>query len=227
MNLAVIPARGGSKRILKKNIKDFCGLPIISYSINAAIKSNLFDKIIVSTDDSEILEVAKNFGAEIPFLRPKNISDDHTGTLPVINHALGWFEERNIIYRNICCIYPCSPLLKPVNLIKSLDLMKTAKADSCLPVCKFLSNPARSLIINSEGRLEWKNSEFKSTRTQDLQEIYHDAGTFYWAKREKWLSGDILDGVPYELPNEDFVDIDNQDDWSRAEFLFEYRNSKK
>ena len=94
MNLAVIPARGGSKRILKKNIKDFCGLPIISYSINAAIKSNLFDKIIVSTDDSEILEVAKNFGAEIPFLRPKNISDDHTGTLPVINHALGWFEER-------------------------------------------------------------------------------------------------------------------------------------
>ena len=225
MRVAIIPARGGSKRIPRKNIADFCGSPMISYSINAAKNSKIFDRVVVSTDDQEISEIALKFGAEVPFKRPKNISDDLTPTLPVVHHAIHMIEKDGITVDEICCIYPCSPLLLSEDLRKSLDEMIKSRSKSCIPVSRFQSAPQRAFLMSKTKSLKWADAKFKLTRTQDLEIMFHDIGSFYWATRDKWLSGDISNGIGYEVPAWRTSDIDDLDDWKRAEVI--YKSIKK
>lgn len=226
MNLAIIPARGGSKRIPKKNIKNFCGKPIISYSIQAAIDSQVFDKIIVSTDNDDIKEIAIKFGAEVPFKRPETLSNDTTPTVPVVAHAINYYDELNIIFDNVCCIYACSPMILSEDIKNSLKLMEEKKSSSCIPVAEFNSAPQRAILLDKNLKISWKFPEFKLTRTQDLELNYHDVGSFYWARRKSWLHGDISSGIGYEIPNWRAVDIDNISDWIRAELIYQAISKK-
>jgi len=219
MNLAIIPARGGSKRILKKNIRPFQGQPIISYAINAALQSNLFDRIIVSTDDKEIASLSQALGADIPFLRPKKISDDYTSTIAVVEHALNFFIASGFEYKRICCIYPCTPFITSDDLRDSYNLMESHKSESCIPVIEFDSAPQRGFKIKPDGKLDWLYPAYKNERTQDIDRAYHDIGAFYWATQSKWLSGDISDGSAYLFDRNRAVDIDTEEDWKRAETI--------
>ena len=226
MNVAVIPARGGSKRIPRKNIKPFCGKPMIAYSIESAKASELFDKVLVSTDDTKIAEIAKDFGAEVPFIRPAKLSDDHTGTDEVFIHALNYLINNDKNYRNACCIYPAVPLLKVSLLSEGLDRLRANNATSCFPVLEFCSPIDRALEINKKGRLGMIIPKYKSIRTQDLQSAYHDAGQFYWVNIEKYLKVKSIlcnNSVPIVLPKYEVVDIDSDEDWKFAESLYSIR----
>ena len=224
LNLAIIPARSGSKRIPKKNVKFFCGDPIISYPINAAKESGIFDKIIVSTDSEEIAKISENHGAEVPFLRPEELSDDHIATVPVINHAIDVLEADGYSFQNICCIYPCSPLLLAEDLKNSFDLMLEKNSDACIPVCEFISAPQRGFKLDTSKHLQWLHPEYKLTRTQDLEKAYHDIGSFYWATKEKWQKGDLDYARAFIIPNWRVADIDNEEDWKRAEMIYKLLN---
>lgn len=223
MNVAVIPARGGSKRIPRKNIKPFCGKPMIAYSIEAAKASELFDKVLVSTDDNNIAEIAKDFGAEVPFIRPAELADDYTGTDEVFIHALNNLINNDKNYRNACCIYPAAPLLKVSLLSEGLDRLIANNATSCFPVLEFCSPIVRALEINKKGRLSLILPKYKSIRTQDLQSFYHDAGQFYWVNIEKYLKVKSIlcnNSIPIVLPKYEVVDIDSDEDWKFAELLY-------
>ena len=224
MNLAIIPARGGSKRIQKKNIKLFHGKPIIGYSISTAMSSGLFERVIVSSDDDEIIDVSLEYGAEVLSKRSKELSDDFTPINSVITDVLSELGEEASKYENICCIYACSPFIRVTDLTNSFNIMKELSASSCIPVTEFHSSPYRAFKIVNK-RLKWLNPEYRLTRTQDLEKIYHDIGAFAWATRDKWNSGDISDGVAYEVPNNIFIDIDTEEDWDRAELLYKISNN--
>ena len=219
-NIAIIPARFGSKRIPKKNVKLFCGLPMISYSIEAAKASGLFDRILVSTDSREIATIVQKYGAEVPFLRPQELSDDHVATVPVINHAIDFLQSSGYSFQNACCIYPCSPLLLIEDLKNSYDLMLEKNSYACTPVCEFTSATQRGFRIDGNNHLRWLHPEYKLTRTQDLEKTYHDIGSFYWATREQWLKGDLDNSEAFIIPNWRVVDIDNEEDWKRAEIIY-------
>jgi N-acylneuraminate cytidylyltransferase len=221
MNLAIIPARGGSKRIQKKNIKLFHGKPIISYSILTAISSGLFERVIVSSDDDKIIDISKKYGAEVLSKRSSELSDDFTPINSVIKDVLIKLGDEALNYKNICCIYACSPFITTDDLINSLNIMEEFSALSCIPVAEFNSSPQRAFKIEKGNRLKWIYPEFRLTRTQDLEKIYHDIGAFAWATKEKWNTGDISDGVAYKVPNNIFIDIDTMEDWKRAELLYE------
>ena len=222
MNIAIIPARGGSKRIPRKNIKIFAGKPMISYAIEAARSSALFEKIIVSTDDHEIAEMALKFGAEVPFMRPPELADDFAGTVPVIAHAiktcldLGWQIE------NVCCIYPAVPFIQVADLHGALGLMNNNGANYIFPITEFPSSIQRALKLLNNGRTEPFFPEFELTRTQDSEAAYHDAGQFYWGKAKVWLINQKIhaSGMGYVIPNWRIVDIDTPDDWLRAELIY-------
>jgi pseudaminic acid cytidylyltransferase len=227
MRLAIIPARGGSKRIPRKNIKEFCGKPMIAWSIGAAKSSGLFDHIIVSTDDEEIAEIARNWGAEVPFLRPENLADDLTPTVPVIAHAikscinLGWVPDY------VCCIYPCAPLININDLVDAFNSIRASNSDFIYPVTEYAHPIQRAMHQLSSGKMQFLNSENALTRTQDLEKTYHDAGQFYWGKASAWLAHKLMhtDGLGMAIPNWRVVDIDTQDDWKRAENIFQKNNS--
>lgn len=227
MNVAIIPARGGSKRIPKKNIKDFLGKPIIAYSIENALNSKLFKKVIVSTDDEEIKDVVIKYGAEVPFIRPKQISDDYTGTHAVIGHAVKWLEDNSEILDYACCIYPTAPLIKKDDLIKGLELIQSGKWDSVMAATNFSYPIFRSFKILSDGGLKMTFPEHYNSRSQDLPEIYHDAGLFYWAKPDTWKDkpkeynekNSII-----KIPNHRVQDIDTLDDWKKAEIIYKIIN---
>lgn len=222
MLIAIIPARGGSKRIPKKNIKDFCGKPMIAWTIEAAKKSNLFDHIVVSTDDDEIAEISKKYGAAIPFLRPKNLSDDLTATVPVISHAVDFFTKLGWDINYACCIYPCSPFLLQEDLKKSLEIIKSKKADFIYPVTEYAHPIQRALKNTDNGKMKFFYPDYELTRTQDLEKSYHDAGQFYWGTNEAWLQKKKMhtDGLGMIIPKWRVVDIDCVDDWVRAEMIF-------
>jgi pseudaminic acid cytidylyltransferase len=229
MRLCVIPARGGSKRIPRKNIKPFNGKPIIAYAIEAARISSLFGHIIVSTDDSEIAAIARSFGAETPFVRPPELSDDHTPTAPVIAHAiniaqlLGWNVEQ------VCCIYPAVPLIQVDDLKKALLLKERTHTDFSFPVVEFPAAIQRALKREHEGRLLPFQSVYELARTQDLEPAYYDAGQFYWGSQQAWLSNNRIHSHSSGLviPGWRVVDIDTPDDWSRAEIIFDALCVKK
>ncbi len=223
MRLAVIPARGGSKRIPRKNIKLFCGIPIIAWSIKAALESKCFDRIVVSTDDNEIAQVAQALGAEVPFVRPLEISDDHTGTIPVIAHAIDWQNQNGEQAQYVCCIYATAPFLQATDLQRGLITLQSTEAEYAFSVTSYAFPIQRAVRITPEQRLEMFQPENFGTRSQDLPEAWHDAGQFYWGKAEAWLQGKklfSLDAAPVKLPRHRVQDIDTPEDWERAEWLF-------
>lgn len=222
MRLAVIPARGGSKRIPRKNIRPFCGKPMIAWSIEAARQSGCFDRIIVSTDDGEIAAVARDFGADVPFLRPPELSDDHTGTIPVIAHAIQWQQQHGESPTEACCIYATAPFVRAEDLQRGLDLLKHADCDYAFSVTSYAFPIQRALRIKENGRMEMFQPDHFNTRSQDLEESYHDAGQFYWGNTRAWLAGTPIfsQSAPVILPRCRVQDIDTPEDWARAEWLF-------
>ena len=223
MRIAVIPARGGSKRIPRKNIKEFCGKPMIAYSIEAALQSGCFDKVIVSTDDTEIVEVARRYGAEVPFIRPAELSNDYTGTIPVIRHAIEWFMQQGVDPQLVCCLYATAPFVTPKYLQQGLQQMIGQDADYAFTVTSYAFPIQRAIKISPRLGVEMFDSNKFNTRSQDLEEAWHDAGQFYWGKAEAWLSEKIIFGpasTPVILPRHQVQDIDTFEDWDRAEWLF-------
>ena len=223
MNICVIPARGGSKRIPRKNIKEFNGKPIIAYSIEAALKSNCFDQVIVSTDDDEIAEVAKKYGAQVPFLRPDELSNDYAGTIPVIKHAIEWMEDDKSSVENVCCLYATAPFIRPQIISQAYQQLNNSKADYCFSVTSFVFPIQRAIKIVEKNKVSMFYPEHFNTRSQDLEKAYHDAGQFYWGKAQAFKDElPIFTEVatPYILPRYLVQDIDTPEDWIRAEAMY-------
>ena len=221
MNIAIIPARGGSKRIPRKNIRIFNGRPLISYSIEAAKISGLFDDIVVSTDDGEIAEVARDCGASVPFVRPANLSDDYSTTGEVVKHAVDWMSQQGIQYDFVCTIYATAPFLNPKYLVSGLNALQESSAQHTFSATSSPYPSQRMFKINEAGRCEMFFPEKFSVRSQDLEESFHDAGQFYWSR---WMSNDdspILgeSSIPIILPRYLVQDIDTMEDWVRAELM--------
>jgi N-acylneuraminate cytidylyltransferase len=224
MKLAVIPARGGSKRIPRKNIRPFAGKPIIAYSIEAALACGLFDKVVVSTDDQEIAAVARQHGAELPFVRPKTLSDDFTGTNAVVSHAIQWHRDEGIDVDYVCCIYATAPFVQPHYLKAGFDSLVSSGKSFAFSVTSFPFPIQRAVRINSDGALEAMFPEHVATRSQDLEEAYHDAGQFYWGRAEAFVEARPLfspESVPVILPRHLVQDIDTIEDWRRAELMYQ------
>lgn len=222
MRLAVIPARGGSKRIPRKNIKPFCGKPMIAWSLEAARRSGCFDRILVSTDDAEIADVARANGAEVPFVRPAELSDDHAGTIPVIAHAVRWQGTHGAAPAAVCCIYATAPFLRAEDLQQGERLLAAGDCDYAFSVTGFGYPIQRALRLRA-GRAEMLQPEHFHARSQDLEQAYHDAGQFYWGRPEAWLAGRPIFGpqsAAVVLPRARVQDIDTPEDWERAELMF-------
>jgi N-acylneuraminate cytidylyltransferase len=226
MNIAIIPARGGSKRIPRKNIKEFCGKPMIAYAITAAKESGLFEHIIVSTDDEEVAQIARACGAKAPFVRPTELANDYTATVPVIAHGIEICRTLGWTFEQVCCIYPGVPFIQIDDLRGALERMNHSDADYCFPVTEYPSAIQRALKLLSNGKMQPFYSEFEITRTQDLEPAYYDAGQFYWGKAEAWLKNQKIhsSGLGYVIPNWRVVDIDTPDDWQRAELIYHALN---
>jgi N-acylneuraminate cytidylyltransferase len=222
MRIAVIPARGGSKRIPRKNIRDFCGRPMLAWSIDAARASTLFDHVLVSTDDREIATVARDWKAEVPFVRPDELSDDHAGTTEVVGHATSWALTNGWPLSAVCCIYATAPFVQPVDLRRGLDALESGDWDFAFSVTEFPSSIFRSFRQLPEGGLEMFFPEQFQTRSQDLPIALHDAGQFYWGRPDAWVGHKPIFGrrsVPVFIPHWRVQDIDSEDDWRRAELL--------
>lgn len=227
MKIAVIPARGGSKRIPRKNIKSFCGKPMIAWSIEAAKASSLFDKIIVSTEDIEIAEVAKQWGAEVPFMRPADLSDDYTAVTDVIAHATQWALDREWPVSAVCCIYATAPFVQVEDLKRGWEALETGGWAYAFSATNFASPIFRSFKQAADGGVEMFFPEYFSTRTQDLPTALHDAGQFYWGRPSAWAKGKrIFDrhSIPIVIPRWRVQDIDTQDDWRLAEIFSSVTN---
>lgn len=227
MKLCVIPARGGSKRIPRKNIKELCGKPMISWSIEAAIKSECFDRVIVSTDDEEIASVAKQYGAEIPFMRPAELADDYTDTIAVIAHAIEWQNSHEEAADTVCCLYATAPFVQATDLQKGFDVLESSGAEYAFSVTSYAFPIQRAIRITQNQRVEMFQPEHFNTRSQDLQEAWHDAGQFYWGRAAAWLANKPIfssDAVPVLLPRHRVQDIDTPEDWGRAELMFKLLN---
>ncbi|SHN89657.1 N-Acetylneuraminate cytidylyltransferase [Bathymodiolus heckerae thiotrophic gill symbiont] len=223
MNICVIPARGGSKRIPRKNIKAFNGKPIIAYSIEAALESNCFDQVIVSTDDNEIAEVAKTYGAKVPFIRPAELSNDYAGTIPVIKHTIEWLEDHNNTIDNVCCLYATAPFIQSQTISKAFQQLQELKADYCFSVTSFAFPIQRSIRITQDDKVSMFYPENFNVRSQDLEEAYHDAGQFYWGKTQAFKDELPIfseTASPYILPRYLVQDIDTTEDWIRAEVMY-------
>jgi N-acylneuraminate cytidylyltransferase len=219
----MIPARGGSKRIPRKNIKEFLGKPIIAYSIEAAKASGCFDKIIVSTDDYEIAEVAREYGAEVPFMRPKEISDDYATTVDVISHTINWLLENSIVVENICCIYATAPFVEADDLKSGLAAIQDNGFQFAFSATSYAFPIQRAIKVNKDGAVDMFNSEYMNTRSQDLEDAYHDAGQFYWGKAKAFLDGKPIfspEAFAVKLPRKRVQDIDTPEDWDAAEIAF-------
>ena len=224
MKVAIIPARGGSKRIPRKNIKPFCGKPMIAWSVEAALLSGCFDRIIVSTDDGEIADVARAHGAEVPFLRPAELSDDHTGTIPVIAHAIDWMNCNAGPVDLACCLYATAPFVQPQDLRRGIEVLQSSATDYAFSVTSYAFPIQRAIRITADQRVEMFNPEHFTTRSQDLEEAFHDAGQFYWGRAAAWLAGKpifSINAAPVLLPRHRVQDIDTPEDWERAEWLFQ------
>ena len=226
-NLAIIPARGGSKRIPKKNIKIFNGKPMIYWPIMALKKTKLFKKIIVSTDNDKIANIASSYGAVVPFKRPKELSDDHTVTSEVMDHAISFLKNNGENYDNICCAYATNPFLKDKYLKKSYEIFINSRSKFLFSATEYNYPIQRSFYIRNKNRIEMLDIENFNKRTQDLETLYHDAGQFYWSKSDSWKNNPIIFSrisIPFVIPSFDVVDIDNIDDWKRAEKMIKYKN---
>lgn len=223
MTLAVIPARGGSKRIPHKNVRSFCGRPMLSYPIRAARQSGCFTRILVSTDDPEIAAVAHACGAETPFARPAELSDDMTGTNEVVAHALGWLAARGEVHETAACIYATAPFLEPEDIRRGRALLDRPGARFAVTVTSFAFPIQRALRRTAEGGLAPFDAEAIRMRSQDLEEAWHDAGALYWGRADAFVSSAPLfdrHTVPIPLPRHRVQDIDTPEDWTRAELTY-------
>lgn len=220
--IAVIPARGGSKRIPRKNIREFAGKPIIAHSIDCALRSGLFERVIVSTDDAEISAVARRFGAEVPFVRPAELSDDHTGTAEVIAHSIRFVLDEGSKVSSACCIYPTAPFLQSDDLVRGFEMLESGGLQFVFAATTFAYPIFRSFRREPNGGLAMLFPEHLNTRSQDLPEVLHDAGQFYWGTKDAWLSytnifGELSSVV--SIPRWRVQDIDTEEDWIRAEAM--------
>lgn len=222
MKVAIIPARGGSKRIPRKNIRNFSGKPMIAYAIATAQKSGLFDRIVVSTEDPEIATIASHWGAEVPFVRPASLADDYTGTTQVIAHGIQTLQEDGWHIDFVCCIYPAVPLLQADDLKAAFDILVSSDAPYVFPVTTFPSSIQRALRRQPSGQMEPFYPEYEQERTQDLEPAYYDAGQFYWGKAEAWLADISIhrQGIGLVIPQWRVVDVDTLEDWQRAELIY-------
>ena len=197
---------------------------MIGWSIEAAIKSECFDRIICSTDDEEIASVANKYGADVPFLRPSSLSDDYTGTIPVIAHAIEYLQNNGYFIDLVCCVYATAPFITPHDINHGLEKISSGRANYCFSVTSYPFPIQRSIRITKENRCEMLQPELFETRSQDLEEAYHDAGQFYWGKASAWLSGKMIfsrDSIPHILPRYRVQDIDTPEDWERAELMLQ------
>lgn len=220
MTVCLIPARGGSKRIPRKNVRPFHGKPMIAWSIETARQTGVFDRIIVSTDDSEIARVATDYGAEVPFTRPANLANDLATTLDVVRHAIGWLETNGGAPETLCCLYATAPFATAGDIRAGAVML--AHADFAVPVTPFEFPIQRAVRITESGRLDMFDPTQFNTRSQDLPEAWHDAGQFYWGRTEAWKTATTLfgpDTAAIPLPRWRVQDIDTEDDWMRAEHL--------
>lgn len=228
--LCIIPARGGSKRIPKKNIKLFLGKPIIAYSIISALESNVFDEVMVSSDDDEILKIARMYGAKTPFKRSSKNADDFATTIDVIDEVLSYYENQGVFFETACCIYPTAPFVTKKTLLNALNVLITKKFDSVFPVIGFSFPIQRALKIDSQSKLSLFQPESIHKRSQDLEQAYHDAGQFYWfnpaiikTKKTLWTdnSGVII------IKETEGQDIDTFEDWKLAELKYKLLHEEK
>ncbi|MDY6328534.1 MAG: pseudaminic acid cytidylyltransferase [Lachnospiraceae bacterium] len=228
--IAIITARGGSKRIPKKNIKEFCGKPIIVYSIEAALKSDIFDEVMVSTDSEEIADIARQYGASVPFMRSAKTSDDYATTSDVIMEVLEKYQEMGQTFDYICCIYPTAPFVTPDKLKAAMSIMEKDDVVEVMPVVQFSYPPQRCFVIGDDNYMKYKYEEYMQSRSQDLEKQYHDAGQFYVYDADKYvkLSGKISGGImPIIVSELEVQDIDNEDDWKIAELKYKLMNGDK
>lgn len=223
MKVCIIPARGGSKRIPRKNLKLFSGKPIIAWSIEAAKRSALFDRIIVSTEDEEIANVARSLGAETPFVRPPELSDDHTTAFAVAQHAISWLRTNKCEPEYVCILYPTAPFVQASSLREAFNRLAQTDKLYIFSVTSFPFPIKRGIRINARGEVEALHPEHFFTRSQDLEEAFHDAGQFYWGKPQAFMDSVILHSsaaLPHVLPRYLVQDIDTPEDWRRAELMF-------
>lgn len=223
MSVAIIPARGGSKRIPRKNVKLFCGKPVIAWSIAAAQESGCFDRVIVSTDDSEIAEISRAHGAETPFLRPQSLADDETGTIPVVRHAVDWLTQHDRAPEFVCCIYATAPFISAQDIRAGRSLLLDSGADYVFPVTTYPFPIQRAVRVREGGRVEMFWPEHFNTRSQDLEDAFHDAGQFYWGRASAWKAGARIFGpnaASIRIPRYRAQDIDTPEDWRTAEYMF-------
>jgi len=230
MKLAVIPARGGSKRIPRKNIRLFYGKPMIAWSISALLESQCFDRVVVSTDDEEIAEVAISHGAEVPFVRPPELSDDYTSTIAVIRHAIEWFHAHGSHPEQVCCVYATAPFIRATDILKGLTTLTNAASDYAFSVTSYPFPIQRAIRIHPHGQVEMFNPENLNTRSQDLEIAYHDAAQFYWGQASAWVAGKPIfgpDSAAVQIPRYRVQDIDTIEDWEMAEYMFRAINPNK
>lgn len=228
-SLAIITARGGSKRIPRKNIKEFLGKPIIAYSIEAALNSGCFNEVMVSTDDDEIAKIAINLGAKVPFFRSAKTSDDFSTTAEVILEVLDSYKNIGLHFENVCCIYPTAPFITNEKLKSAYKLLINKKVDSVIPITEFSFPILRSFTMDSESKIKFNWPEYALKRSQDLAKSYHDCGQFYFLKVNQFLENKKLvssNTAAIVMPNTEVQDIDNEDDWKLAEIKYSFLLSK-
>lgn len=218
-NLAIIPARGGSKRIPRKNIKSFLGKPMLAYSIEAALASGLFDEVMVSTDDEEIAEVARQYGAKVPFMRSAETANDYATTADVLHEVIGKYKKEGKDFENFCCIYATAPMIQSKDIISAYERLCSSDFTIVYPVVPFSYPIWRCLDLAEDGSMKRHWPEFENSRSQDLPKQYHDTGTFYWYKTEEWIAGNIYVGG-IEVDETTIQDIDTETDWKIAEMKF-------
>ena len=221
--VAIIPARGGSKRIPRKNIRGFAGKPMIAHSIECALQSHLFDQVIVSTDDEEISEIAQRHGATVPFIRPKELSDDHAGTTEVIAHGVNWLQNQGADLSAVCCIYATAPFIRQDDLKKGWNILNEGSWDYVFSATTFAFPIFRAFQKNADGGLEMLFPEYFKTRSQDIPDAIHDAGQFYWGRPQAWLNHAKIfskTSTVVEIPRWRVQDIDTLEDWEQAQILW-------
>ena len=221
-SIAIITARGGSKRIPKKNIKEFCGKPMIAYSIGAGLQSGVFDEVMVSTDSEEIAEIAKAYGANVPFMRSEETASDYATTRDVLMEVLREYEKRGKKFDDMTCIYPTAPFITAQKLRDAMALFRNTNSSLLIPVVRFSYPPQRAYVIHA-GKLQFKWEEYRYARSQDLEPFYHEAGQFYCYSIKDYIAanGAIKDNiVPFILPESEVQDIDTEEDWKMAELKF-------
>lgn len=221
--IAIITARGGSKRISRKNIKEFCGKPMIAYSIEAALASGVFEEVMVSTEDEEIAEIAKQYGAKVPFMRSHKNADDFSTTADVLDEVLTTYEKRESIFSYACCIYPTAPFVTGEKLRSAMEMLKESEVDSVIPVTAFSFPPMRGMYVEKE-KLRYAFPEYQMKRSQDIPPMYHDCGQFYCFRVQEFLKSKSLTGANTKamiLPEMEVQDIDGEQDWKLAELKYQ------